>query len=112
MKTFLVILILTATVFCLSFSLRDKKEYQDLYLTSLEEFKQQQVKLLGIIKNADLNKKEEKTKIQKQINESRVSLKAIDFWLRYLEPIAYRRINGPVPVEWQTEVFEKYKNEK
>ncbi len=108
MKTFLVILILTATVFCLSFSLRDKKEYQDLYLTSLEEFKQQQVKLLGIIKNADLNKKEEKTKIQKQINNSRLRLKAIDFWLRYLEPIAYRRINGPLPVEWETEVFEKF----
>ena len=108
MKTFLLILILTATVFCLSFSLRDKKEYQDLYLTSLEEFKQQQVKLLGIIKNADLNKKEEKTKIQKQINNSRLRLKAIDFWLRYLEPIAYRRINGPLPVEWETEVFEKF----
>ena len=38
--------------------------------------------------------------------KSRARLKAIDFWLRYFEPIAYRKINGPLPVEWENEVFE------
>ncbi len=32
----------------------------------------------------------------------------MDFWFRYLEPTAYKKINGPLPVEWETEVFEKF----
>ena len=35
-------------------------------------------------------------------------LKNIDFWLRYFEPNAYRKLNGPLPVEWENEVFEKF----
>src|SRR5690606_21123046 len=27
---------------------------------------------------------------------------------RYFEPVAYRKLNGPLPVEWETEVFEKF----
>jgi len=41
------------------------------------------------------------------IELARLKLKGIDFWLRYLDPIAYKKINGPLPVEWETEVFEK-----
>lgn len=108
MKTFFVILILTATVFCLSFNLRQKKEYKNLYSTSLDEFKQQQNHLLVIIKQADLSDETDRQKIKTEINNSRGKLKSIDFWLRYLEPIAYRKINGPLPVEWENEVFEKF----
>lgn len=108
MKTFLVILVLTATVFCLSFGLRQKKEYKNWYLASLQEFKKEQTRLLDIIKNADLSNDHDRATIKKQIAKNRVTLKAIDFWLRYFEPIAYRRINGPLPVEWETEVFEKF----
>ena len=43
-----------------------------------------------------------------KIRENRLKLKEIDFWLRYLEPVAYKKINGPLPVEWETEVFEKW----
>jgi cytochrome c peroxidase len=32
----------------------------------------------------------------------------MDLWFRYLEPVAYKKINGPLPVEWETEVFEKF----
>ncbi len=35
-------------------------------------------------------------------------MKRIDFWTRYLDPLAFKQINGPLPVEWETEVFEKY----
>ncbi|MBK8405803.1 MAG: cytochrome C peroxidase [Saprospiraceae bacterium] len=42
------------------------------------------------------------------IHSSRQVLKTCDFWLRYLDPIAYRKINGPLPVEWENEVFEKF----
>ena len=108
MKFFLVILILSATIFCLSFSLRQKKEYKSLYETSLDEFKQQQNRLRKVITEAHVSDENDRTKIKEQITGSRGKLKAIDFWLRYFEPIAYKKINGPLPVEWETEVFEKY----
>lgn len=108
MKTFSVILILAAAVFCLSFNLRQKKEYKNLYSTSLDEFKQQQNHLRQVIDLADLTNGNDREKIKEQITISRASLKAIDFWLRYFEPIAYRKINGPLPVEWENEVFEKF----
>lgn len=108
MKTFFVILILAVTVFCLSFNLRQKKEYKSLYSTALEDFKQQQNHLRKVISLADLTNDNDREKIKEQITHSRASLKAIDFWLRYFEPIAYRKINGPLPVEWENEVFEKF----
>src|SRR5688572_626660 len=108
MKTFFVILILATVVFCLSFNLRQKKEYKNLYSTTLQEFKQQQNQLRTAISLADLANDKDRGKIKEQINNSRTRLKAIDFWLRYFEPIAYRKINGPLPVEWENEVFEKF----
>jgi cytochrome c peroxidase len=108
MKTFFVILVLTATAFCLSFTFRQKKEYKNLYSTSLGEFKQQQTHLLATIQEANLSHEADREKIKSQIKSSRHRLKAIDFWLRYFEPIAYRKINGPLPVEWENEVFEKF----
>lgn len=43
-----------------------------------------------------------------ELNDCRRLVKAADFWLRYFEPLAYKKINGPLPVEWETEVFEKF----
>src|SRR5688572_18181212 len=108
MKVFLIILILSTAVFCLSFSLRQKKEYKGLYVTSLAEFKQEQNQLRTIIEQANLSDESDLKRIKQQIRNNRTKLKAIDFWLRYLEPIAYKKINGPLPVEWETETFEKY----
>lgn len=104
----MVILILSAAVFCLSFGLRQKKEYATLYSASLNEFKQAQDQLRSTIKQSDLSKDGDRKKIIDQIKQNRSKLKALDFWLRYLEPIAYKKINGPLPVEWETETFEKY----
>ena len=42
------------------------------------------------------------------IHQARMDLKPLDFWFRYANPIQYKLINGPLPVEWETEVFEKY----
>jgi len=49
-----------------------------------------------------------KEKILRLLHRSRICLKRTDFWLRYTDPIHYRWINGPLPIEWETEVFEKY----
>jgi cytochrome c peroxidase len=43
-----------------------------------------------------------------RILKARVSMKSTDFWTRYMNPLAYKSINGPLPVEWETEVFEKF----
>lgn len=42
------------------------------------------------------------------LHEARVNMKLLDFWWRYSRPLEYKSINGPLPVEWETEVFEKY----
>ena len=46
--------------------------------------------------------------IKNEIATCRMAMKKIDFWLRYLDPLAYKKVNAPLPVEWETEVFEKY----
>ena len=43
-----------------------------------------------------------------KIHEVRGVLKRCDFWFRYFDPLAYRQMNAPLPVEYETEVFEKF----
>jgi cytochrome c peroxidase len=108
MKAFTVIFFLIFTIFCLSFSKKDNKPYKNLYDRSLREFKQQQNILESFILNTDLTSEKNKKSVRVQIEAARLKLKNIDFWIRYFEPNAYRRINGPLPVEWENEVFEKF----
>ncbi len=103
------ILILYAFFLVLFFSgFRSSSEYQNLYLKNLEDFNVQQNQLLTEIKTSDLTSETGKNKILKKIHYCRLKLKGIDFWLRYLEPVSYKQINGPLPVEWENEVFEKF----
>jgi len=44
-----------------------------------------------------------------KIDSARIQLKKIDFLLRYLHEVEYKKINGVMPVEWETEVYEKWK---
>lgn len=83
-------------------------DYKNSYNLNLNIFISSQQNLLNYIKKADLNLALNKNFISKKIDSTRLSLKAIDFWLRYLEPVSYKQINGPLPVEWETEVFEKF----
>lgn len=108
MKIFSVITTLLFIVFCFSFSFRQKKQYNNLYSISLGELNTQLVFLSTTIKNADPATEQGKEKIRAQIKNSRLKLKGLDFWFRYFEPVIYRRINGPLPVEWENEVFEKF----
>ncbi|MGB1037301.1 MAG: cytochrome C peroxidase, partial [Bacteroidia bacterium] len=47
-------------------------------------------------------------KVKLQILSCRRNLKKNDFWYRYLQPIWYKKLNAPLPIEWETEVFEKW----
>jgi len=78
------------------------------YDTKITVFKARQTALLACIEKSDLGSKIDIETIRSQINNTRLALKSMDFWLRYMEPISYKKINGPLPVEWETEVFEKF----
>ncbi|MBC7902521.1 MAG: cytochrome C peroxidase [Gemmatimonadaceae bacterium] len=86
----------------------EKTLYSSVYSGKIESLRTSQLRLIDIITNADLSSPSGKQKISEQINECRKVLKGVDFWLRYLEPTVYKKINGPLPVEWETEVFEKF----
>jgi len=93
----------------LSFTHREgENNYQNLYFKRISAFKAQQIALLTTIKNSNLNNASDIELIHQAINKTRLQLKGLDFWLRYLEPVVYKKINGPLPVEWETEVFEKF----
>lgn len=109
-KTVIVELILLVIIFSSVSFKKDLEEnsYSRNYFNSLEIFNNQQHDLLKIIQSSDIQSQEERSKIKEHIYFVRNSLKQLDFWLRYLEPISYKKINGPLPVEWETEVFEKF----
>jgi cytochrome c peroxidase len=108
MKIFSVISAILIAASCFSFSLQKKKEYNNLYSASLDKFGKELSLLSATIKNTDITTGQGREKVREQIRAGRLTLKGVDFWLRYFEPVAYRRINGPLPVEWENEVFEKF----
>lgn len=107
-KKGLVIVLAVAAFILISFAGGDRQPYSEVYRKDLWELKQQQEQLLQDIAAADLDDERSVSALSSRINEVRLSMKHADFWLRYLEPISYKRINGPLPVEWETEVFEKF----
>lgn len=100
-----------ALIFLLSISFKENNrsdKYEQNYTDKLNKYQYQQAKLLQAIEAADLNSETSIQEIKNQIVQTRDQLKELDFWFRYLEPISYKKINGPLPVEWETEVFEKF----
>ena len=105
-----VLSILIISVICASFFVYPigSNAYRNYYKVNVSEFMNSQSELLSVIQKADLKDPTAIKSIKKQIGITRLKLKRVDFWLRYLEPIAYKKLNGPLPVEWETEVFEKF----
>ncbi|MCR6642936.1 MAG: cytochrome C peroxidase [Sporocytophaga sp.] len=110
-KNYLFLLFLSFIAFIsISFKtcLLNESDYNSGYHHRLFEFNREQSELLDLIQNTDLYSHASLDKVKHKINTCRIYLKKLDFWLRYLEPISYKKINGPLPVEWETEVFEKF----
>jgi len=108
MKALLVIVGIGITIFCFSFNEKRSHAYSNLYFETIGEFKSRQSILQNTINISNLSSEKNILAIRKEIETARLKLKNIDFWLRYFEPNAYRKINGPLPVEWENEVFEKF----
>ncbi|MDZ4667242.1 MAG: hypothetical protein SGJ00_05095 [bacterium] len=79
--------------------------YKSYYFNKLDTFESKQVQL---IEKTNLKDSQQVELIKSKLLDVRNNLKGLDFWLRYIEPLSYKKINGPLPVEWETEVFEKF----
>lgn len=106
-KLFTIVGLLLTIGFCFSFK-TSRDSYTELYSARNHSLDQSFSALLKLIDTSDLNDSIHLPALQLQILQARISLKSFDFWSRYLEPIAYKQMNGPLPVEWETEVFEKF----
>ena len=108
MKKFTLITIIAVTILNLAFNLKTTSVYHDYYTDHIRDFIQSQELLRQSIQAADVSVEKDIDHIRLQLAKTRLKLKENDFWLRYLEPVQYLKINGPLPVEWETEVFEKF----
>jgi cytochrome c peroxidase len=108
MRSVCVILLIVIAISLFSFAGKRNSAYSDFYFSELGEFKLKQTALMKTIAESNLSSDEGIATVRKSIEDARIKLKNIDFWLRYFEPNAYRKINGPLPVEWENEVFEKF----
>lgn len=84
-----------------AFRTNERDAYTELYQLQYKKF-DDKLKELKTINSSDT------LALHEWIAEMRLNLKNLDFWWRYTDPIQYKFINGPLPVEWETEVFEKY----
>ena len=91
---------------------KSENEYTELYFGNLNRFDIQISALINLAEKSDINSITDIKRIQEQIFLTRKQLKSIDFWLRYLEPASYKKINGPLPVEWEFELNEKPKKKE
>ncbi|HEX7905186.1 MAG TPA: cytochrome c peroxidase [Chitinophagaceae bacterium] len=110
-KKYFVVAAMTVVVFVAVVSFKkanDPASYISNYYERLDKFRQSQLQLLAVIEKADLHSPGAVETIKKQLQAARNHLKELDFWFRYIEQIVYKKINGPLPVEWETEVFEKF----
>lgn len=102
-------MLVATAVALVSFKKEDNSSsYLTYYNQQLNSFKSSQSSLLQFINQKKIISQKDAAAIKAQIYQVRMEMKSLDFWLRYLEPTAYKKINGPLPVEWETEVFEKY----
>ena len=101
------VLIIMAAVLVLSFKENSApRAYRNAYDTQLQALSHRLETLNGFARTCDPVK--DKDSLLALIAAARLEMKPFDFWSRYLEPVAYKKLNGPLPVEWETEVFEKF----
>ena len=86
----------------------EKREYRELYFRNISALETEFGKLEKAIDGLDTSRKQSKADLLAELHTCRRELKKTDFWTRYLEGNTYRSLNGPLPVEWETEVFEKF----
>ncbi len=107
-RTVVVLLVVATALLCICSRSGTPPVYSTHYLNKVNALRSAAEELHQIIATANLSDTTDIARIDSAITRARFKMKAADFWLRYLEPLAYKHINGPLPVEWETEVFEKF----
>lgn len=111
MKKKIILFLILLVSIAASFSFREEAgqaPYTDLYAQRLAALSSGTRGILELVRRSDLALPAERERILTAIAGQRLLMKGMDIWLRYLEPVAYKKINGPLPVEWETEAFEKF----
>ncbi|MFY0644246.1 MAG: cytochrome C peroxidase [Bacteroidia bacterium] len=99
-----VLVIIACCIGALSISFKSQQTpYSKLYYEALSNFENELLELWMESEHASPDEL-----INDIIPQARMAMKKVDIWLRYLEPTLYKKINAPLPVEWETEVFEKW----
>ncbi len=104
----IVVLILSACWLVAFNQSSNTNSYQTNYQLRIGALETAEKQLLETLAQTNLKDSQQVAQLDDAIVRTRLTMKAADFWLRYLEPLAYKQINAPLPVEWETEVFEKY----
>ncbi len=99
---------LSAAAFRNTGSIGTVTPYRAHYDRRLASFEEKCLVLSATVARSNLRDTADVHRIREAIRAARSELKVFDFWARYLEPLAYKKLNGPLPVEWETEVFEKF----
>lgn len=83
-------------------------ELEQVYQQQVITLRKQWVDVEMEIANTGVLTGSEKSVLREKLHTLRNGLKSCDFWLRYYEQLLYKKVNAPLPVEWETEVFEKF----
>lgn len=87
---------------------KPEKNYQMLYFNQLDALEKVFSELAQLHTDPGQSIEAQTEFLISRIHQARPQLKANDLWLRYLEPVQYRFLNGALPVEWEAEVYEKW----
>ena len=107
-KSLFAVVCLGVLLVIVSFTPYNDHPYTELYMTRISDLKTDLDGIEQIIPSLDLKRVANREILIEKLHKTRVDLKSADLWLRYLSPLHYRYINAPLPVEWETEVFEKW----
>lgn len=105
---YVLLLMICGTVLLATTERTPQNDYRERYRTQLAQLDQAQQRLIEQIQQGNTADPAQLVHLRRELHNCRLQLKSVDFWLRYLEPVVYKQINGPLPVEWETEVFEKF----
>lgn len=107
-KKIVILFLLISFIGLFSFRKKAETSYEILYNTNISHLVEEQEKLVQLIKSKNSIDSFSSEDVNNEIKQCRKRMKTVDFWIRYFDPINYKLINGPLPVEWETEVFEKF----
>jgi cytochrome c peroxidase len=90
----------------------DKTAYSELYFKDISGLATEFNTLEKTLEQSNLASIADRKALFTELYICRKELKKSDFWTRYLDPYldanTYSNLNAPLPIEWETEAFDKF----